>query len=272
MKRHNKSQSGQVLLVSILFATVLLTIGLTIANITSQDTRVTRLEEEESRARAAAEAGIEAALGQAGDDSVDIGSLLNGENLTGTAVFTPETGPTFTTPLITKDGQYTFYLIGYDTVSQTIQTGSYDDDIIINRITPSASDYCTGAQAFAVELTLIDATPSTGGIVQRYVIDDAACDIVAGTQDQYEFGDTIPVSAVTPDPSIIIARIIAPNSGFDGAQIQFQNASNNDFPAQGRTVVSTASSGDTANENVTKKIRLFQSYPQLPAEFFVTSM
>lgn len=269
---HKKTaQSGQALMIAILFATVLLTIGLSITEFTTQDSRVAKLEEDESRARAAAEAGIEAAIGQGNDDDVDISEVLEGAGLSGSATFSTIAAPTFTTPLISKDGQYTFYLLGYDDDADTILTGSFDDDIIVNRVTPSESDYCNGAQAFAVELTLIDATPSTGGIVQRYLIDD--CDLIEdGATDQYSFGDTLPAGSVTPDPHIVTARIIAPNNAFDGAKIEFENSNSNNFPAQGRTITSTASVGETENENVTKKVRLFQSFPQFPAEFFVTSM
>jgi hypothetical protein len=39
------------------------------------------------------------------------------------------------------------------------------------------------------------------------------------------------------------------------------------FPIQGKTVSSTA----TTTTGVSKKVTLFQSYPQIPAEFFTTS-
>ncbi len=267
---NQNGQSGQTLMFIIIFATILLTVGLTITELTTTDTRVANLEEEESRARAAAEAGIETAIGQAGSDSVDIGSLLEGSGISGTAVIEEETDYQFTTPLISKDGQYTFYLLGYDTDAEEILTGNFDDDISINRIEPSDSDYCSGTEAFAVELTLIDATPSTGGIVERYIIDE--CDLIDSDTSQYTFGQSMPFASVSPEPHIVIARVIAPSNSFDGAQIQFENESVNDFPAQGRTVISTASVGETQNENVTKKIKLFQSHPQFPTEFFVTSM
>ena len=265
-----KAQSGHALMIAILVATVLFTAGISITSFTTQDSKIAALEENESIARAAAEAGLEAAIGQTTDDDVNIGELLEGSGLSGDAVFSTEAAAQFTTPLISKDGQYTFYLLGYDSDTNQILTGAFGDDIRINRIQPSASDYCSGTQAFAVELTFIDATAGTGSIVQRYLIDE--CDLINGTTDEYDFADNIPSSSISPDPHIVIARIIAPSNSFDGAKIEFDNVASNNFPAQGRTVTSTASVGETSNENVTKKIRLFQSHPQFPAEFFVTSM
>jgi len=268
-KSEYRSESGQILMIAILFATILFTVGLSIAHLTTQDTKNAALQQDEAKARAAAEAGIEAALGQGSNQSVDIGGLLPNGNVSGGAVFSTEAAPTFTTPLISKDAQYTFYLTGYNPDTNSVVTGSFDDDIKINRVLPTGT-YCGTAQAFAVEITLIDATASTGRIVQRYVIDE--CDLIASDTDQYAFGATLPTASVSPDPHILIARIIAPNNAFDGAKLQFQNVSSNNFPVQGRTITSTASVGKTANQNVTKKVKLFQSFPQIPAEFFVTSM
>ena len=264
------SQSGQILMIAILFATIIFTIGLSITNLTTKDTKGTKLQEDASRARAAAEAGIEAALGQGSNDSVDIGSLLSGAGLSGQATVTTEATAQFTTPLISKDAQYTFYITGYDSSTQTVTTGSFDDDMAIQRISPASAQYCSSEQKFALELTFIDATASTGGIVGRYVIDE--CDLIDGTTDEYDFGATIPTSSITPDPHILIARVIAPSGSFDGAKIRIDNSGGNQFPAQGKVVTSTASVGTTVDQNVTKKVKLFQSYPQLPAEFFVTSM
>lgn len=267
---HMKNQDGQVLMIAILFATILFTIGLSVTNITTRSTKGATLEEDESKARAAAEAGIEAAIGQGNDNPVNIGTLFENTNLSGTAVFSSEPSPEFTTPLISKDAQYTFYLIGYDTDNNTVSTGPFGDDISVEVAEPSGGVDCSGAQAFAVELTLIDATPNTGGIVGRYIIDE--CNLIDSDTDQYTFGQTIPTGSVTPDPHILIARVIAPNNTFDGTKLTFVNEGNNVFPAQGRTVTSTASVGEEANQNVTKRVRLFQSFPQIPAEFFVTSM
>ena len=72
MKNINK-RSGQTLLIIILLATVLLTVGLSVSHVTQQEQKITKLEQDAKQAYAAAEAGLDAALKQAG--TVSIGSL-----------------------------------------------------------------------------------------------------------------------------------------------------------------------------------------------------
>jgi hypothetical protein len=94
--------------------------------------------------------------------------------------------------------------------------------------------------------------------------------LLEATTDEYDFAATIPSADISPDPSVMIARIIAPNNNFDGAKLEIVNGTvDAEWPAQGKTITSTASFGES---QVTKKVQLFQSFPQLPAEFFVTQM
>ena len=153
----------------------------------------------------------------------------------------------------------------YNPVTKTIVSSTMTDNMIINRVTPADSGYCSSDQAFAVELTFLS---SSDGVVKRYLIDE--CDLFEGTTDEYDFAATIPTGDISPDPSVMIARIIAPNNNFDGAKIEIVNATvGADWPAQGKTITSTASFGEST---ITKKVQLFQSFPQFPAEFFVTQM
>lgn len=258
-------QSGQVLLIAILLSTVLLTVGLSLLDLTGKDTRITKIQEDTAKAQAGAEAGIEAALNDPSAQQMDIASILNNEDYSGNVTVQELTQHSFTTPLISKDGQYTFYLTGYDSVAKTITSTAMTDNLIINRISPSDSGYCSGDQAFALELTFLS---TTDGVVKRYLIDE--CNLLEGTTDQYNFAATIPSGDITPDPSIMIARVIAPSNNFDGAKLEIVNATADaQWPAQGKTVTSTASFGES---QITKKVQLFQSFPQFPAEFFVTQM
>ena len=270
---NKKSQSGMALMFFLVISIIILSVGLTIAEVTTQDTRDAKLGEDESRARAAAEAGIEAALGQGNEETVDIGALFENAGVSGDAQFSLESAPEFTTPLISKDAQYTFYLTGYEPAANEVLPGEFSNDLVVNKIQPVVSD-CTGAQAFAVEMTLIDADRAspTQGIVQRYIYEQDGCNIVEGEIDELHFGDAMPLSGITPGPHILIARVIAPNNSFDGAKLQFVNLGGEDLPPQGRVITSTASVGDVKDKSVTKKVKLFQSHPQFPAEFFVTSL
>lgn len=260
-----KSQSGQVLLIAILLSTVLLTLGLSLLDLTGKDTRVTKIQEDTAKAQAAAEAGIEAALNDLEAEELEIATILNDVNYSGNVTVAELTHHSFQTPLISKDAQYTFFLTGYDPVAKTITSATMADNMVINRITPTDSGYCASDQAFAVELTFLS---STAGVVKRYLIDE--CDLLEATTDEYDFAATIPSADISPDPSVMIARIIAPNNNFDGAKLEIVNGTADaEWPAQGKTITSTASFGES---QVTKKVQLFQSFPQLPAEFFVTQM
>ncbi len=265
MKSKTINQSGQVLLIAILLSTVLLTIGLSLLDLTGKDTRVTKIQEDTAKAQAAAEAGIEAALNDLEATELNIATILNNPDYSGTVTIQELNQHSFTTPLISKDAQYTFYLTGYNPVTKTVVSSTMTDNMVINRITPSDSGYCSSDQAFAVELTYLS---TTDGVVKRYLIDE--CDLFDGTTDEYDFAATIPTGDITPDPSVMIARVIAPDNNFDGAKLEIVNASTGvDWPAQGKTITSTASFGEST---ITKKVQLFQSFPQFPAEFFVTQM
>lgn len=258
-------QSGQILLIAILLSTVLLTVGLSLLDLTGKDTRITKIQEDTAKAQAAAEAGIEAALNDPAASEIDIASILDNEDYSGNVTVQELSQHSFSTPLISKDGQYTFYLTGYDPVAKAIISAAMTDNMVINRVTPADSGYCSGDQAFALELTFLS---TTDGVVKRYLIDE--CDLFDGTTDEYDFAATIPSGDITPDPSIMVARVIAPNNNFDGAKLEVVNATEDaQWPAQGKTVTSTASFGES---EITKKVQLFQSFPQFPAEFFVTQM
>ena len=266
MNKHNvKRQSGQILLIAILLASIILTVGLSITKLTSEETKSSKLTEDQQRAFAAAEAGIDAAI-NAGDDVIGqdfIGLFSEGSDISGEARYITTTSDRFTTPLISKDGQYTFYITGYNPTTKQVIEGPFQDDVVINRASPTGS-YCGTSNEFAVELTFINVND---GIVGRRLIDEE-CNMIDGTTtDEINFGDTIQTSLFPSDPHIMVARILNTDNNFNGAKLEVVNATGNQWPLQGRTIRSTA---QTAGK-VTKKIELFQSYPQFFSEFFVTS-
>ncbi len=263
MRRYT-AQSGQALLIAILIASVLLTIGLSLTSTTIQETRIAKLQEDSSRARAAAEAGIDYVLDQEPEGQVLLEDILPvNDDITGYAEITLETSSIFTTPLLGKDAQYTMYLTEYDATNHEVTDGTFTDSIVINRVLPESAD--CGTNSFAVELTFINVNE---GVVTRRIV-DLECDVISGEGNEADLGfpSTIDTSTFSADPQVMIVRIIAPNNNFDGAKISFSRVSEQPWPAQGRSVISEATTGG----NVTKKIKLFQSFPQFPAEFFVTT-
>ena|SRR3989344_1379044 len=265
IKKPHNAESGQALLIAILVSSVLLTIGLSLTRITNEETKIAKLQEDSSRARAAAEAGIDYLLDQQPEDVIALESILpQSDDITGTAEITTETSSAFTTPLMTKDSQYTFYLTGYDPAAQQVIQGAFDDPITISKVLPADSGSC-GTNAFAVEVTFINAV---NGVVTRRMIDQE-CDIVAGAASEadIDFGEAIATNGFRWAPHVMVLRIIAPSANFEGAKLTISRGGGADWPAQGRYYVSEAITGGS----VTKKIQLFQSYPQFPTEFFVTT-
>lgn len=263
MNRHT-AQSGQALLIAILIASVLLTIGLSLTSTTIQETRIAKLQEDSSRARAAAEAGIDYVLDQEPEGQVLLENILPiNDDITGFAEITLEASDTFITPLLGKDAQYTMYLTEYNATTHEVTDGTFTDRIVVDRVFPDSAD--CGTNSFAAELTFINVTE---GIVTRRIV-DIECDVISGENNEADLGfpSTIDTSTFSADPHVMIVRIIAPDNNFDGAKISFTRESGQDWPAQGRSVISEATTGG----NVSKKIKLFQSYPQFPAEFFVTT-
>lgn len=284
MYRKVSGRSGQALLVVVLLATVLLTIGISISQISKQETKVAKLEEESKKAFSAAEAGVEEAL-RVPSGTVLLPTLQLGSEITGQAVIEYLTIPnSYQTPIIKKDEQYTFYLSSYTPADPDAGTPQsfgpkFSDNIKIQRLEPASSNYCSDDPGggfpyrFAVELSFIDAAANPPTIVHK-LIDE--CDIIEPPgpgPDEYRFGDTIDLASFPSN--ILIMKIIAPSSNFPGAKLAVDNLSsggascptNTAWCAQGKTITSTANTA----AGVTKKIQLFQSFPQIPADFFGTS-
>jgi|SRR3989344_1428460 len=269
------SQSGQILLVVVLIATVLLTIGLSVSKVTTQETRISKLEQDSKKAFAAAEAGLEAALHlQSG--SIPLSTVLGEDaGISGQAEIITTDAPTYNTPQLKKDDQLTFYLSGYTPAEpgNPDSQGSFDVPFPGNlkiHIDDEAS-FCNDTKKHALELTFVNATEPSNKITLRKIIELRNCDpaVVEGTRDKINYDDILDL---TSSPShLLFVRLIASSSDFPGLRVQVVNTTGDgsqNWPTQGKTIISTATTTDT---NVSKKIKLFQSYPQLPADFFITS-
>jgi len=247
----NRNKAGQVLLLSLMLIATVLTLFLSVSFKSTTETQITKLEEENQKALAAAEAGIEAALKTSG--SVNIGSGLSADlaGFSGSAQCSTLTTNIFISPRVNKDSQYTFYTSDYpsltsywngdlniyfktetDTPVLEIMQIKNDGSIIYNLVDP-------GNQISSNEEKL---TTTSGGSLQ-------------GVNFAYRLASSLTIS----NTKIVIIRVL-----FASTKLGFSASSA--FPAQGKTCNSTASSATS-----TKKVTLFQSYPQIPAEFFITS-
>jgi len=261
-------KKGQVLLVVIMLLATALTIALAVSFKSTTDTQVSKLDQDSQTALAAAEAGIEAAIRQGNINSSQFNSLGLGSGITGSAtVDTTSVDNTFLTPLLQKDSQYSLYLTTYDKASGTF-SGSYSGGNMIVYFGQQGN--CP-----TLELTIVSAA---GSYVKRHLFKPSceisiqgastetvstplASETIQGTNFGYEA--TVPGADLTSGNMLFI-RVLSSNSSVStpiGIKV-----SSGLLPLQGSTITSQAST----TTGVTKKVQLFQSYPQIPAEFFVT--
>lgn len=237
---------------------VLVTVGFSVYHGTTQEQKITKLEQDAKQAYGAAEAGIDAAL-KAGS-TVSIGSLGLGQGISGSATVQTNAQGVFSTPILKKDEEYTFYLSDYDVSTNSFTGAAFNSTMSITLASPP-SIVCSGAQKMALELTFIltDSTNSNPTIADRRMIDP--CLLTNASTGTVSVGQSF-----TPLPaSLLIMRVIAPDGNFSGVSLKVNNGAGN-WPLQGKTIVSSAQTATGA----TKKLQLIQSYPQLPSEFFVT--
>ena len=228
---------GQILLITVMLLATVMTIVLSVSFKSSTDTQVTKLEEESQKALAAAESAIEVALKNNSTATLGSGSLNAISGFSGEATIDTTTSTQFTTPTIVKDGSYTFYLGEYNLATKTIGSSiSQSIDVCFNNGT-------------TVEITLVK---STG--VKKYFTNGS----VAGCPDK---GVNIPAVDISTDSKFLFVRVL-----YAPTKLIFSGAN---LPAQGRTVTSEVKS--STSTGVSKKVVLFQSYPQIPGEFFTTA-
>src|SRR3990167_6092324 len=96
-----KRNSGQALLITIMLIAVALTVVLAMSYTSKTDVQLSKLEEENQKALAAAEAGIDALVNEASGVSVVISDLSTSlKNFTGEAIKTAVQQPEFSSSLL----------------------------------------------------------------------------------------------------------------------------------------------------------------------------
>ena len=254
-----ENKRGQILLITVMLLATAMTIVLSISFKSVTETQVTKLEEESQKALAAAESAIEAALKE--NTNVVFGSSASLSSITGFsggATIDTATSTKFTSPSIIKDGSYTFYLGDYNSTTKEIDNSDPNNDIILcfQSATPDPP---------AIEVTLVK---SSG--VKKYVVDPDGRITYAENglppptcPSGYSFSTDILGTDIEADGKFLLVRVLY-------APTKLLFSADDDLPRQGRTITSEAKS--STSTGVSKKVVLFQSYPQIPSEFFVTSL
>lgn len=251
-----------------LLATII-TVVTTVSFKSTTETQITKLEEESQKTLAAAEAGIEKAIGDRIANGSNLYTDLNLSNLSGidlnssTVTVSTNTGPNFVSPLVQKDQQYTFYMSNY-------ADGAFSIPYAGSIVTYYGSE--SSCSSLALEITVISGNgPYT---INKYISDSGGAitspagtgvnnitngsgAIISGTN----FNCKTTATAMPGNAKLFIVRII-------GSRTKLAIQGSSSVRPQGKFIVSEA----VSQTGVTKKIQLFQSLPQIPAEFFVTAM
>lgn len=232
-----------------ILATVM-TVVLSVSFQSITETQITKLEQENQKALSAAESAIEALLNEKTSQVYfGQGSLSGFADFTGGAVLETTASKEFTSPFLKKDSSYTFYLAQYNKENNTFGS-SFNQDLEI----------CFSSSQ-AIEITLVKnnsikkyVVDSTGKITNAYIPSNIC------SNSKYAKSYTIPASDIGTDSKILVVKNL-----FADNNLYFKSSVN--LPPQGKTISSQAINKNT---QVLKKIILFQTYPQLPADFFYT--
>jgi hypothetical protein len=272
-------KSGQALIMLVLIIALIMTIVAATSFRLTTEIQSSKLQEESVRALAAADAGIEAGLllantaglasSQYSFNDDQVGIDVAGIDLSRSRVTITETSDTeFISQQILQDDQLTFYLQEYPNYGT-----SYTGDLTILFGSEGGSECGSGAGGRtvpAIELSFIQGTSSDE--VRKEILEPCAL----GT---FQVGGTghITVSAVPETVGGATYNYSASVSGLDEYEVMFMRSlfentrfvvrSNTPFPRQGKLIRSEAYSISGPSKIVT----VFQSSPQLPADFFVTT-
>lgn len=261
-----EGQRGQVLLIVIMLLATVLTVVISIAFKGTTDTQITKLEEENQKALAAAEAGIEKLLAD-NSTSLVLESIPAsvGTGISGSVTLDTVPVRDFVSPIVQRDHQYAFYMGDY-TPGTGFGAASYSGNVEIYYGTSSTTDCST----VSLELNQIsgNAAPYT---VARRIADESGR--FGSSTDESSVVLASPTSingvnffcrsdvTVAGNAKLLIVRV------FNGSSKIGLRGIGNDLKTQGKTILSTAKTAT----GVTKKVELFQSYPQFLSEFFITS-
>lgn len=258
----NRNRKGQVLLIAVMLLATVITVVMTIAFNATTETQVARLEVDSQKALAAAEAGIDAVIKQSINTAtpIDIGALgqFSEQKISGNAKMVGVAKTYFVSPLVQKDEQYTLYLSDYPGYANP-WNGSFNIYLVSENgqcpsieVTVIKSDYSQDRYAYntcSVPGTIYNATDLT----------TQATSVVDSISFQYKTSSAITVS----NGVVAFVKVLGGRTklGFQSTDVAVS------LPVQGKTVQSEA----RTESGVVKRVELFQSFPQFPSNFFMTS-
>lgn len=278
------NQKGQALLILILMISLVLTVLSAVSYRLSVDTQTTQLQDDAVSALAGADAGIEAGLSFASTvtSAVAVGgpknfkdSAIGLDTLANTGIDVQKSqvtvfnqpGDNLLTPEIEKDAQFTYYLVDPNNI---VSGTSFKGNVTV--FFKDVHGSCNGSRTkLALEINRIKAD----GTVIRNLVEPCTTNQI-GTSDlsvsdtaQGEFSKDASlnkkISIQIADERLLIIRTLFNKTNLGFKAVPDQGSS---IPVQGRIIRSYA----VTNSGVSRTVDVFQTLPQLPAEFFVTSL
>lgn len=290
--RRPPSSEGQVLLLLIMVLGTLLIVAMTAIFQSTSDTQIGGTNQMSQTTLAASEAGLEKGLltGSSGTYA-DLGltTLANIDLQNSRVEITNPRYKTFTTGRLEQDSQYTFYLSDYSPPPAPLFGTPYALTFKIFYESPAdAQETCKDV---ALELTFVYDSDNDGSYeTAKRIADfgdkltsDNTADIYGGTGETTLNTATFQCYTAEIDTAADFpnAKFVMIQNYFQGTKLGFQVTNNADLPPQGRLITSTARAKISNEGNgtitpvpqsgLTRITQIFQSYPQIPAEFWTTS-
>ncbi len=280
MGRDKIKERGQILLVTVMLLATALTIALSVSYTVQVETRLSKLKEKEKQALDAAEAGAETLLNSANNQTLSFSDM--GEefkNIEGEAKIETLPEGEFVTPLIEKDSSYTLYLETYDPTTNEFKPPAVTGNLTLyfGSEVGADSSNCSQKTVPALELELFYGEVSSIK-TKRWVIDPCnninGSNISTPTNQEVNFpqgNELFPpvtfhysynLNLTSGDAKLLVIRSL-----FESTKVGVKTEQGIQLPLQGKMIVSTAT---TQEGGVTKRIRAFQSFPQIPIDFLVT--
>lgn len=273
-------QSGQILLVVVLSMIVALTVGLSLAARLVTELKLSKQNEESQRAFQAAESGILQTLAR--KESISSVTTAFGNQASFSTTYAAPSGAT----ILLNNGQEVDQIVGSD-----VWLSDYSSDPSLIYLSPMGGgaavpitiywaslnqDVCGTTDKTktepALEIILIKG-PRTDPTIQRTIIDRCSRIPNGLAVNTNVTGYPLVVNSVTTtfkNNATLLFNGAAIQNGLLMRIIPIYNSTNiglvstgGNFPAQGSTVESTGTSGETV-----RKVTYFQSFPQLPIEIF----
>ena len=261
-----KNRKGQVLLIIVMLVATVITVVMTIAFNSTTETQIARLETDSQKALAAADAGIDAVIKNSINTTpFNIATIqqFSDQKITGSAQVLGVVKSNFITPLLQKDESYTLYLSDY-TSSPPSFANPWSGDIYLYLVSESGCP--------SIEITVINNdfsiqkytynTCPLNRIISNAILASPTSTTIESISFAYKTGLISIVSGRVAVIKVLGGRTKIGVQGYDVDGITAKT-----LPIQGKTVESEARTAS----GVVKKVQLFQSFPQIPSNFFMTS-